>query len=129
MQVKLSWIEERVNDFCSVLAPHKPLFLYQRVFRPVDSSVDKSLLAPSFTLDSVEELGMQGWQLVGIVPRTVGIALTNVSIGSISGNTWGAGMGGNIDGVYMVMQLTVTVENIDSLRSTIGEYFWSNRKR
>jgi hypothetical protein len=129
MQVKQTWMEEQVDVFCAALAPHKPLFLYQRVFRPVDSNVDKALLAPSFTLDKVEELGAQGWQLVGIVPRTVGVALTNVSIGSVSGNSWGAGMGGNIDGVYMVMQLTVTVENIDSLRSTIGEHFWSNRKR
>jgi len=51
------------------------------------------------------ELGWDGWEIVGIVPRTTGIALTNLAGGQ---SFYGGGVGGLTDGAYLLMRLPVT---------------------
>ena len=59
--------------------------------------------------------GLMGWQVLGVIPRTVGIGLTNVSYGSSSGETWGAGVGGNVCGAYVLLG-----KQISSLEGATG---------
>jgi hypothetical protein len=52
-----------------------------------------------------------------VIPRTIGIGLTNVSYGtSGGGETWGAGIGGNVAGAYVLL-----AKEVDSLDGAAGE--------
>jgi hypothetical protein len=117
------WINQRVADFAATLTNEAPRYLVQQVYRPVDSVIEDDHLASQFVLGEVELLGAYGWQIVGIIPRTVGTALKNISFGSTNGTTWGAGMGGNIAGVYVLMQLAVTKSNYDAVLPSIRMHF------
>lgn len=57
------------------------------------------------------ELGIEGWDIVGFVPRTIGIGLSNVSVGYSTGKTWGGGVGGNIIGVHVILKKVVSAIN------------------
>lgn len=91
----------------SQMASGRPVFLYDSVYLPVDSVVNNGGLADDFNLSVVRLLGLQGWEIVQTVPKTLGVALTNISIGSSTGETWGAGMGGNVAGVYLILKKQV----------------------
>jgi hypothetical protein len=120
---KNTWIEQQVAEFTVKLSNDVPIYLFQRIYCPVDSRVHDEDLADGFYLEDMEELGADGWQIVGIVPRTIGIGLKNTSYGNTSGITWGAGMGGNVAGVYVLLQLNVTLANVNRLTPTIKGYF------
>ncbi len=120
---KNTWIEQQVAEFTGKLSNDVPIYLFQRIYCPVDSRVHDEDLADGFYLEDMEELGADGWQIVGIVPRTIGVGLKNTSYGNTSGTTWGAGMGGNVAGVYVLLQLNVTLANVNRLTPTIKGYF------
>ena len=122
---KNTWIDQQVAGFTSKLSNDAPMYLFQRIYCPVDSLVNNEDLANDFRLEAVEQLGADGWQIVGIVPRTIGVGLKNTSYGNTSGTTWGAGMGGNVAGVYVLLQLNVTLANVNQLMPTIKVYFGS----
>jgi hypothetical protein len=67
-------------------------------------------------MSALQSAGLAGWQVLSVIPRTIGIGLTNVSYGSGGGGeTWGAGMGGNVAGVYVLLG-----KEIDSLEGAAG---------
>lgn len=120
---KNTWIDQQVAAFTGKLSNDTPIYLFQRIYCRVDSRINDEDLANNFQLGAVEELGADGWQIVGIVPRTIGVGLKNTSYGNTSGTTWGAGMGGNVAGVYVLLQLNVTLANVNQLMPTIKNYF------
>src|SRR4030042_3212583 len=52
------------------------IFLYDNIYIPVDSIVNRESLHEKFTLGSLRQLGFAGWEVVGVIPRTFGIVLT-----------------------------------------------------
>lgn len=95
------------------------IYLHESVYLPVDSVVTGETLAQGFDLQQLRSLGWAGWRIAGIVPKTVGIGLTNRSIGASTGETWGAGLGGNVAGVYVLLELAVTPSQAEALRPTV----------
>ncbi len=81
--------------------------VYKSVYVTIDSVVTGSPVA-DFDMSLVQAAGLQGWKVEGIIPRTEGIGLTNVSYGSSSGETWGAGIGGNVVRAYVIMSRKMT---------------------
>jgi hypothetical protein len=68
--------------------------------------------------------GMDGWNVIGVVPRTTGIGLSNSSIGSTMGTSWGAGLGGNVIGVYLLLNREVTDnDDISALALEVAKSF------
>jgi hypothetical protein len=94
-------------------------YLHESVYLPVDSVVTEQELAESFDIGPLRSLGFEGWRIVGVVPKTLGIGLKNKSIGSEYGTTWGAGLGGNVAGAYVLLELEVNSLRAESLRSAI----------
>lgn len=96
------------------------IFLYDNIYIPVDSIVNQeSLLSSGFTLGSLKRLGFEGWEVVGVIPRTFAMGLTNRLIGPTPGSspeTWGAGLGGNVMGVHLIMKL-------DAAQSSLSDDF------
>ncbi len=97
--------------------------LLATVYAPVDSIVNDEIMSPEFFVGEVRDYLLEGWTIAGTVPKTLGIGLTNISIGTSSGQTWGAGLGGNVIGVHVLLAYEVTRENIDASRGIISRYF------
>ena len=127
---KNTWIDKQVAGFTSKLSNDAPIYLFQRIYCPVNSRVHDEDLADDFQLGAVEKLGADGWQIVGIVPRTIGIGLKNrrfyffgIKFVEQIGAIWGGGIGGNVAGVYVLLQLNVTLANVNQLMPSIKGYF------
>ena len=95
------------------------IYLHESVYLPVDSVVTEQPLAQAFDVDPLRSLGWAGWRVVGVVPKTVGVGLTNTSFGASSGETWGAGLGGNVAGVHVLLELEVSPSRAEALRPII----------
>jgi hypothetical protein len=77
---------------------------YRNIYLAVDSIVNERVLSEIFRIDEIKELGLSGWKVISIIPKTIGVGLENVSFGSSAGTTWGGGMGGNVCGVYVILE-------------------------
>ena len=90
-------------------------FVYKYVYLQVDSVVTNDNIG-TWDMSALQSAGLAGWQVLSVIPRTIGIGLTNVSYGtSGGGETWGAGIGGNVAGVYVLLG-----KEIDSLEGAAG---------
>jgi hypothetical protein len=73
--------------------------LFRWIYIQVDSVVEGDTVG-EFDITELQAAGLEGWDVVAVIPKTVGVGLTQIST---SGNSWGAGMGGNVMGVYLVL--------------------------
>lgn len=90
------------------------IYFYETLYVPVDSVVTDTPLTEEFSIGLLRKLGLSGWEVVGIIPRTIGVALTNRLIGPTPGSspeTWGAGLGGNVAGVHIVLKMKLSTKN------------------
>jgi hypothetical protein len=101
----------KAKEMKSKVQSGKKLVLYETVYLAVNSVVMNEQLCDAFDLGVLRKLGLDGWDVVAVAPRTLGTALTNVSYGSSMGQIWGAGLGGNVIGVHVILKLEVTAEN------------------
>jgi len=105
-------------------------YIYESIYIPVDSIIDEKPVVPSFDITILKNLGLMGWDIVSVIPRTIGIALINqtVSIGNTGFKSWGAGMGGNVVGVHIILKKSLNPINKDSLNQELISYIESLNK-
>jgi len=72
------------------------------------------------------QLGCDGWDVVTAVPRTLGLGLTNMSLGSAVGSTWGGGIGGNVVGVHLVLRRPFSIASDEEMQAEVQEYLRAN---
>jgi hypothetical protein len=113
-QISAQW----ESSFVEGISQGSTAFAYQTVYVPIDSVVNNEAIA-GFDISGVQKLGLFGWKIVGIMPRTIGVGLTNISYGSSSGETWGAGLGGNVAGVYVLLSKEVAAGDQDSVEEAL----------
>jgi hypothetical protein len=98
-------------DSCSELK------MYSSIYLEVDSIADGDPLG-TFSIATLQAAGLQGWKVIATVPRTAGIGLANKETSGFNTSTvWGGGMGGNVIGVYLILE-----KPIKSLSSPLGEW-------
>ena len=68
---------------------------------------------------SIRIAGLEGWRVVGVVPKTFGTALIN---NEGFNKVWGGGVGGAVVGAYVLLELEVSSRNYARLESDISEY-------
>ena len=112
-------VSSRVQLLKQKIASGEKVVLYESVYLPVDSKVADEIITENFSISSLRKLGFDGWDIVAVVPRTLGVALTNVSYGASAGRTWGAGLGGNVVGVHIVVKKEISSQN-----NVSDEEFW-----
>lgn len=100
------------------LTSGKPVSLYCTRYLPVDSILlEEPQFSQNFNIDPLVVLGLSGWEVVGTAPKTLGIGLKNseFSVGSTvgGGTTWGAGIGGNVIGIHVMLRKSLTVESVE----------------
>lgn len=91
----------------------QPVFLYDTVYIPVDSILLDKPLNEGFDIPELRSLGAMGWEVMQVIPRTIGIGLENMSIGSTTGKTWGGGSGGNVVGVRIIIKKSLSLADIN----------------
>ena len=104
-------------------------YLLDKVYLPVGSVINEETMAADFDIDAVKGHGIAGWEVVGVVPRTLGTSLTNRSMGSTMGQTWGGGMGGNVVGVYLLFRFALSEATFDASRGTLDTCVGAEAKR
>lgn len=67
---------------------------------------------------SLFEYGLDGWEVVSTFPHTTGKVLTNSSAGSTS---YGGGLGGLVDGVYVLLRLPVTAALLETRPHVVAD--------
>ena len=112
-------VQQSVAEVYASVQEYGATTLVHHVYTPVDSVVQKEKFATDFTLTYVRPWTQYGWKMVATVPRTVGIALRNPSITEPNGS----GIGGNVAGVYILLQLEITAESIARQHKAIEAYF------
>ena len=122
-------IDSRMTLLARTLDAGRRAFLYESVYVPVDSIVNEERAASSFTLEPLAARGYEGWEVVATVPRTMGVALENRSFGSTMGTTWGAGMGGNVVGVHVVLRLAVDPDDRGATEPLVRAHFERVRRQ
>jgi len=80
------------------------VFLYSSVYIPVDSTIDGKVVTGKFDIKPLQELGLAGWEIMQVVPKTLGVALLNATVPVPAFKTYGAGIGGNIVGVHVLLR-------------------------
>jgi hypothetical protein len=97
-----------------------PIFLYKTIQVGVDSVLTGvQNIFTKFAINPVQLAGINGWQVVGVVPQTIAVT-SNQGFNSFVSN------GGNVLAVYLLMQLTLTKENATLLRGEIEDYVKSD---
>ena len=63
------------------------------------------------------EAGFDGWETIGVIPRTTGLPLTNAASGR---SFYGGGVGGLTDGAYLLLRLPVTARLLEDRREFVA---------
>jgi hypothetical protein len=115
-----SRIQRQVEAIIQRANQAPPIFLYKTIQVGVDSvlaGVQNTFT--KFAINPVQLAGLNGWQVVGVVPQTLAIT-SNQGFNNFVSN------GGNVIAVYLLMQLTLTKENASLLRGEIEDYVKSD---
>jgi hypothetical protein len=115
-----SRIQRQVEAIIQRANQAPPIFLYKTIQVGVDSvlaGVQNTFT--SLTIGSTQLAGLNGWQVVGVIPKTLAIT-SNQGFNNFVSN------GGNVIAVYLLMQLTLTKENATLLRGEIEDYVKSD---
>ncbi len=116
-------IQERVEIIESTVALGRAAYLLESLYLPVDSVVNDLVYSHSFEVDPVRAYLMRGWEPCGVVPRTKGEGLRNVTKALLSDTTWGGGMGGNVTGVHLLLRYKIEPETLEASRATMLDHF------
>ena len=122
LQHLASSIETSLRIIRENVAQYGATTLLHDVYLPVDSLVNDEKTAFAFTANPVRKWTVYGWKVVATIPKTIGIALRNTQSGSF-GSHYGGGIGGNVAGVYVLLQLEITPETIDRQIKAIKAYY------
>ena len=100
-------VAQRVNDWESrareKLANGEKIMIYRYSYITVDSTVNNQSIN-DWNFYPLMKAGLDGWQILGVVPKTSGIGLTNSqTVGYSTSQVWGGGMGGNVSAVYILL--------------------------
>lgn len=97
-------LRSKADDIWRRVESGQKAYLYEDVYLPVDSIINENPVCSFFDISILRTFGLDGWDVVAVIPRTIGVGLTNVSVGSATGHTWGGGIGGNVVGVHIVLR-------------------------
>ena len=115
-----SHIQRQVEAIIQRSNQAPPIFLYKTIQVGVDSVLAGVQNAfTKFAINPIQLAGLNGWQVVGVVPQTLAIT-SNQGFNSF------VSTGGNVIAVYLLMQLTLTKENASLLRGEIEDYVKSD---
>jgi hypothetical protein len=113
-------IQRQVEAIIQRANQSPPIFLYKTIQVGVDSVfAGVQNVFKNFAISPIQLAGLNGWQVVGVVPQTIAVT-SNQGFNNFVSN------GGNVLAVYLLMQLTLNKENATLLRPEIEDYVKSD---
>lgn len=106
-----AFISNALRRINTSLAEGRTACIYATHHVGVQYSVFGKIGGTPFSASSLMELGWDGWELVGTVPATTGIPLTN---GPSGHKSYAGGIGGLVEGMHILLRFPVTQRMIDS---------------
>jgi hypothetical protein len=106
--------KERLDEIQASVSLGQHVYMYQSVYVPVDSVVLGERVAPEFDISPLRDLGLAGWEVVGTVPKTIGVALENRVSEVFGAVSYGGGIGGNVVGVHLLLRKAVDPNSAQS---------------
>lgn len=108
---RVKQIKEEMRDR---LSNGNRVYLYDTVYIPVDSILLDEPLSIGFDIPELRRLGLLGWEVVQVVPKTVGVGITNSEHGHPNRpQSWGGGIGGNVTGVHVILKMELMMAALD----------------
>lgn len=114
LAIRQEIFDHEYEQVAATVAAGSDAYLYRSVYLAVDSIHDEEAIADEFDIEPVRMLGRMGWEIVSVVPRTLGTSLENISIGASSGTTYGGGIGGTVAGVHVLLRYRITQANLSA---------------
>lgn len=114
-------INSELGKIKSRLKQGRPVFLQNSIYVTINSVVEAGGGVTEFNPfdDSrVAQAGIDGWRVVGVAPRTKGSALQNYEGFA---KAWAGGIGGNVVGVYVMMEFELTEGNLQDSMSIVEQ--------
>ncbi len=90
------------GNLSAAIEAGKPLYHYRWIYIEIDSEINGNSVG-NFNFDEIQDAGLEGWKVLSVLPRTVGVGLKNTSMGSTMGESWGGGVGGIVAGAYVIL--------------------------
>lgn len=112
--------EEELDRVKDEIFKGRNIYLYRSIYMSVDSDLTangKQFEFNAFSDRDVIRAGLHGWKVVSVVPRTTGRTLENYEGFS---KVWAGGIGGNIVGAYVLMEIMVDQSNFDYCKPFIA---------
>ena len=103
---RLQKLRSQVNTLWQRVDSGQEAYIYDTVYIPVDSIIDKEQFVPSFDITILKKMGLNGWDIVSVVSRTTG-------------------MGGNVIGMHIILKKSVNPKIKDSLKQELISYIES----
>jgi len=131
-------LEERTQRFVNqalesinrTLAQNRTPYLYSMISVTVPYVLLEQEGGSLPDLHDLEALGRDGWEIVGTLPQTAGVGLTNVYQKG-GGRTWAGGIGGIVTGMFLLIRLPITASTVehegDMLRAALRESYEDTR--
>ena len=113
-----AYIEDAIERMEATLAEGRIPALHTTVLMRSQYGLDGQTGGSPPDVTAWTALGMDGWEVVASFPHTTGIALRN-EIGSDV--IYGGGIGGMVDGVYLILRFPVTAEVLEQSRSKVED--------
>ncbi len=110
-------IEERKEAVRKRVREGKKTFLYDYLFIPVDSQIDDAKTTEIFVIDELFELGLDGWEVMQVIPKTMGMSLKNHALQS-GLDTYAGGIGGIVTGVYVLLKKEAPISEEEAVEET-----------
>jgi hypothetical protein len=115
------YVNRRISVLRKQLETSHQSTLFIKHYLPLDSVIETVSTPDTFDIEALNVYGAAGWRLVSFVPKTVGLGLRNEANNALSTQSWGGGIGGNVIGVYAIMELVVSSETIPSARIGLSQ--------
>lgn len=123
-------LQSKANVVWQRVESGQEAYIYECIYIPVDSIIGEEQPAPLFNITILKHMGLMGWDIVSVVPRTIGIAYTNqtVAFANTGFKSWAGGMGGNVIGVHVILKKFLNSNNKDSLNQELMSFIESLQK-
>jgi hypothetical protein len=114
-----AYVETALEGMRQALAEGRTPFIHTTLYLSAEFTINDTVNGSPPDIHDLDLLGRDGWEIVGTVPQTLGMGLTNVY--KSGGQNWGGGIGGMVTGMYVIARLPVTEATLQTREEMLRE--------
>jgi hypothetical protein len=126
-----AFVDGAIAGMRQTLAEGRVPYLHTTLYVSTDFILNENAGGSPPDLHDLDTLGRDGWEVVAMVPQTMGMGLTNVY--KSGGQNWGGGIGGIVTGMYAIARMAVTEATLNGrepmIREVLGSRYEDGRSK